>query len=289
MPTQKKIEQVAELRDRISRATITVGADYRGLRVQEMDQLRRRLREAGIEVRVVKNSLLKLAADQAEMSDLMEIVEGPTALALGYDEPTAAARAITEYAQTAPPTFALRGAYLDGQVVSADDLKQLVRLPAKPVMIAQIAGQLQSPLAGLLALLESPLRELASLLQATLSELPGLIEARAGQLEALGLPAGGPASAEAEAEVAPEPAEAPGEVAPAEEPAAAAEATPEAPEPEASAEEPPVKEPPAEEPAEPAPEAEQPTEETPPEPEEGPAGEQQTEQDSEEQTEEKEG
>jgi large subunit ribosomal protein L10 len=75
MPTQKKIEQVEELKERISRATITVGADYRGLRVKEMDALRRRLREAGIEVRVVKNSLLKLAADQAEMPVLIVILD----------------------------------------------------------------------------------------------------------------------------------------------------------------------------------------------------------------------
>lgn len=275
MPTQKKIDQVEELRERISRATITVGADYRGLRVQEMDQLRRKLREAGVEVRVVKNSLLKLAADRAEMPDLMEIIEGPTALALSYDDPAAAARAINEYAQTAPPTFALRGAYLDGQVVSAEDLKALVRLPAKPVMIAQIAGQLQSPLAALLGLLESPLRELTSLLQATLSELPGLIAARAGQLEAMGGPA------EAEPEAAEAPAEEPAE--PAAEAQGPTEEAPTEPAPEASAEEAeaPAEEAPAEEPAEPgAPEPEESTEEAPPEPEEGPA--EQTEPQSEE-------
>lgn len=183
MPTQKKIDTVEELKDLLIRATITVSADYRGLRVQEMDQMRRRLRQANVQVRVIKNNLLRLAADQSGLPDLMQIVEGPTALVLGYDDPIEAAKAVNEYAQSAPSTFAVRGAFLEGQAMSANDLKELVRLPPKPVMLAQIAGQLQSPLASLMGLLDSPLQEFSSLLQSTLSELPGLIEARARQLE----------------------------------------------------------------------------------------------------------
>lgn len=183
MPTQKKIEAVDELKRRIGRATIAVSTDYRGLRVQEMDQLRRRMRAANLEVRVVKNSLLRLAAEQTGVPELMQVVEGPTALVFAYEDAIEAAKAISEYAQSAPPTFAIRGAFMDGRVVSADDLRELVRLPPRPVLLAQIAGQLQSPLAGLVGLLESPLRELSLLLQSALRELPGLIEARARQLE----------------------------------------------------------------------------------------------------------
>jgi len=183
MPTQKKIGTVEELKQRISRATITISADYRGLRVPEMEQMRRRLRQASVEVKVVKNNLLRLAADQMGMPELMQVVEGPTALVLGYEDPIEAAKAITDYAQSAPPTFAIRGAFMEGQVISTEDLRALVRLPPRPVMLAQLAGQLQSPLAALSGLLDAPLRELASLLQSALSELPGLIEARARQME----------------------------------------------------------------------------------------------------------
>ena len=183
MPTQKKIDTVADLRDRLLRATIVVSADYRGLSVKDMDQMRRRLRAAGLEVKVIKNTLLRLAAQEADRSALMGIVEGPTALALAYGDFIGAAKALTEYAQGAPPTFALRGAFLDGQVVSPADLGDLVRLPPRPVMLARFLGQLQSPLAGLLGLLDAPLQELSLLLQSALSELPALIEARARQLE----------------------------------------------------------------------------------------------------------
>lgn len=184
MPSQKKIDLVEELKRLMEGATITVSADYRGLRVQEMNQMRRRLREANVEVRVIKNSLLRLAAEQMGMSGLMEIVEGgPAALVLGREDVIDAAKAVMEYANSAPPTFAIRGAFLDGQVVQAADLVGLAQLPPKPVMLAQLAGQLQSPLAVFTGLLDAPVRELASLLQSVLSELPGLIEARANQLE----------------------------------------------------------------------------------------------------------
>ncbi len=183
MPTQKKIDTVASLRERLQRASIVVSADYRGLTVKEMDQLRRRLRAGGVEVTVVKNTLLRLAAQEAGRPDLMRIVEGPTAVAFSYGDFIDAARVLAEYAQSAPPTFALRGAFLDGQLLSAADLRDLPRIPPKPVLLAQFLGQLQSPLAGLLGLLDTPLRELSLLLQAALSELPGLIESRARQME----------------------------------------------------------------------------------------------------------
>ncbi len=184
MPTQKKIETVAGLKDRLERASIVVSAAYRGLTVKEADQLRRRLRAGGLEVKVIKNSLLRLAAQGAGQPDLMSIVEGPTTLAFSYGDSVEAAKAVMDYAQDAPTAFAVRGALLDGRLVSPEDLRELVRLPAKPVMLANILGQLQSPLAGFLGLLESPIQEFSGLLQSALSELPGLIEARAKQLEA---------------------------------------------------------------------------------------------------------
>ncbi len=183
MPTQKKIDLVEQIKQHIERATITVSADFRGLRVKEMEQMRRHLRPANVEVRVIKNRLLRLAAGATGTPELMQVVEGPTALVLGYDDPIAAAKAITEYARSAPPTFAIRGAFMDGQPLSPDDLQDIVRLPPRPVMLAQFAGSLQAPLAIFVGLLESPLRELSSLLQSALSELPGLLEARASQLE----------------------------------------------------------------------------------------------------------
>src|SRR5438132_9494720 len=187
MPTQKKIETVADLKERIERATLLASADYRGLRVKEMVEMRRRLREAGLEVRVVKNTLLRLATNESGQPDLLEIIEGPTALAISYGDAIGAAKALSGYAQGAPAGFALRGGFMDGRVLSAQDLRDLVRVPPKPVLLAQFMGQIQSPLAGFIGLLDAPLRDLSMLVQSLLAELPGLIEARARQMEAAGI------------------------------------------------------------------------------------------------------
>jgi large subunit ribosomal protein L10 len=234
MPTQKKIDTVADLKGRIERATLVASAEYRGLRVKEMVEMRRRLREAGIEVKVIKNTLLKLAAEGAGEPELLEIVEGPTALALTYGDAIEAAKALSGYAQGAPQGFAIRGGYMDGAVLSAKDVRDLVRIPPRPVLLAQFMGQMQSPLAGFVGLLEAPLRELTGLMHSLLSELPGLVEARALQMEALGIGIAEPAAEEPAAEepAAEEPA--------AEEPAAEEQA----------AEEPAAEEPMAEEPTE---------------------------------------
>jgi large subunit ribosomal protein L10 len=183
MPTQQKIEQVAEIKDRLQRATIVFGADYRGLSVKAMQDLRSKLREGGIEVRVVKNTLLRLAAEAAGKPEIFEIVEGPTALAISYDDIIQAAKAITEYAGQAPAGFKIAGGYLDGAVLTADGIRELTRIPPRPVLIAQFMGTIQGPLANFVALMDSPLQEFSGLTRALLQELPGLIEARARQLE----------------------------------------------------------------------------------------------------------
>ncbi len=184
MPTQKKVDTVADLKGRLEKATMIVSTEYRGLRVKEMQDLRRKLREGGLEVRVVKNTLVKRAADELGEPDIVRIIEGPTALAIAYGDVIEASKALAAYAQTAPSTFAVRGGYLDGSVLSANDLKELVKIPPRPVLIAQFMGQMQSPLATFIGLLDAPLQELTGLFQSLLSELPGLVEARAKQLEA---------------------------------------------------------------------------------------------------------
>jgi large subunit ribosomal protein L10 len=173
---------IEELEERIARSTIAVGTDYRGLTVPEMDQLRRRMRAAGVELRVVKNTLTRLAAERAGKPTLSQLVEGPTALAFGYGDILAVARAFNEYLPTAPPAFAIRAVYLDGQVLSGRELGELARLPTKEVLLAS-ARPLQSPLATLAGLLQAPVAELARLLDAAANQLPSLLEARARQLE----------------------------------------------------------------------------------------------------------
>jgi len=183
MPTPKKEQMVEELRERIARSTIAVGADYRGLTVPEIVQLRRKMRSAGVELKVVKNTLTRLAAERAGKPVLNELIEGPTALAFGYGDIMDVARAFSEYLPKAPASFSVRGFYLEGQILPARELVELAKLPPKEVFLAQVAGQLQSPLATLAALLQAPLTTFAGLMQATQQELVALLETRARQME----------------------------------------------------------------------------------------------------------
>ena len=173
MPTPRKEATVAELQEIVSRSTITISANYPGLKVSDMTTLRRRMREVGVEVKVVKNTLLRRAAQQAGKPNLVEIVRGPTALMFGFSDPNEPARVITEYVRTARTSLALVGAYLDGQTLPAAGIAELASLPSRPQLLSQFMGGLQSPLATL-----------AGLISGTLREFAGLVDARATQLEA---------------------------------------------------------------------------------------------------------
>jgi len=173
MPTARKERILSELEELISRSTITISTNYRGMSVTDMMTLRRRMREAGVEVHVVKNTLLRMAAERRGRPDLAQIAEGPTALIFGFSEPNQPASAITEYVRSARTSLTVGGAYFDGQVLPAGGVAELASLPSRPQLISQFMGAMQSPLAVFSGLLDATLREFA-----------GLIEARSGQLEA---------------------------------------------------------------------------------------------------------
>jgi large subunit ribosomal protein L10 len=173
MPTEKKIQEVAELTETLSRSKVVIGADYRGLRVDEVTALRRQLRENGVSMHVVKNTLFLRAAEAAGMAAAGELADGPTALIIGFDDPIAPIKTVVEYQRTARNTFVARKAFLDGQVIPAAKLSELATLPPRDVMIAEFAGMLQSPITNLVYLL-----------QATLQEFSGLLDARAEQMGA---------------------------------------------------------------------------------------------------------
>ena len=184
MPTQKKIELVRDLRDRIERCVIAVATDFRGVTVAEMVQIRRFMREAGVEMRVVKNRLFMLAAKEAKRPEMAELVDGPTAVIFSYDDVTAPARAVTEYVRSSRNEFPMRMGVMDGQVLSSADLRELADLPPREVLIGQLAGALQAPIAGLTGLFNAMLANPAGrLLNDSVNTFAGLLESRAKQLE----------------------------------------------------------------------------------------------------------
>ena len=172
MPTEAKIQRVDDLKGRLERSSIAVAADYTGVSVNEMTDLRRRMRAAGIDITVVKNTLTYLASEAAGRPQVKEMVQGPTVMAFGYDDPQDVARALSDYIRTTRSTLAIRGAVMgDGPVLPPGDVNRMASLPPKSQVLATLMGQLQSPLQRLLGVLNGPLTSLDALLQARIRQL----------------------------------------------------------------------------------------------------------------------
>jgi large subunit ribosomal protein L10 len=171
---QKKQEAVDQLTEQIGRAQITVLADYRGLTVSDMAVLRGRLRDAGAEFHVAKNTLTRRAAERLGCDELVPYLVGPTGLAFGYGDPTALAKALTEYARVSR-IFAVKGGLLGNRVLPAADVGRLADLPSREVLLARVVGGVQAPIYGLVGVLGGTLRNLV-----------GVLEARRQQLEQAG-------------------------------------------------------------------------------------------------------
>lgn len=166
MPTrEEKAAVVAELAERMGRARAIVLTDFRGLNVGDMTELRRKLREAGIEYRIAKNTLIARAADAAQVQGITDLLVGPTALAFGYDDPVAPARVLVVFSRTRPEV-AIKGAVVEGRLMDADGVRALAELPSREVLLARVVGAFQAPVAGLVSVLQAPVRKLAATLEA---------------------------------------------------------------------------------------------------------------------------
>jgi large subunit ribosomal protein L10 len=184
MPTAKKLQIVEELREQITRSTIIIGAAYQGLRMSEMGALRRQLGAKGVQLRVTKNTLLRLAAAAAGKPAVAELAEGPTAVVFSYGDAVETARAVREYAQAAKNAFVPRRAFMEGRLLSARDLGDVASLPPRPVMLGRLVGGLQGPVSRLAQLLAAAIvHPTGQLLNSGLVQFTGLLEARAQQLE----------------------------------------------------------------------------------------------------------
>ncbi|HHV06783.1 MAG TPA: 50S ribosomal protein L10 [Firmicutes bacterium] len=165
MARPEKEAVVAELKDKFGRAQAVVLTDYRGLTVAEVTELRKRLREAGLEYKVVKNTLTRLAVNELVGEDLDPYLVGPTALAFSYEDPVAPAKILTEFAKSAK-ALQIKGALLEDEVIDSDAVKALADLPPYDILVAQLLGVLQAPVRGLVTVLGGPQRKLVYALDA---------------------------------------------------------------------------------------------------------------------------
>jgi len=172
MQRKEKEQVVAELAERLKATDTLIVADYRGLTVTEIGELRDQLVQHGARFSVVKNTLTRLAAEQAGTKDLLELVDGPTAIAFIDPEgdPVATAKVLSDVSK-ARDVLVIRGGLLDGKPITDADVKNLSKLPPADVLRAQLVGALAGSLTTVVGLFTAPLRDLVNLIDARITQL----------------------------------------------------------------------------------------------------------------------
>lgn len=162
---EAKKQVVDEIKERLEKIQGAVLADYRGLNVAEVTELRVKLREAGIEFKVLKNTLTRIAAHQVGLQDLDSYLEGPTAIAFGLEDPVAPAKILSDFAKT-HKALEIKAGILENKVIDADGVKALADLPSREVLLAKVLGAMQSPMYGFAGSLQGLLRNFVYVLDA---------------------------------------------------------------------------------------------------------------------------
>jgi large subunit ribosomal protein L10 len=145
---------VEEIADKFSRSTSAILYDYRGLTVEEVTELRKQFRDAGIDYKVYKNTLVKRALEQAGVEGLTDLMEGPNAIAFSYDDPITPAKIGSEFAKT-HKELELKAGIVEGEFFNETKVKELAAIPTREVLIAKLLGSLKAPVSNFAYLLQA--------------------------------------------------------------------------------------------------------------------------------------
>jgi large subunit ribosomal protein L10 len=171
MPSTQKIERVAELKEQIEGSAALLLTEYRGLTVSEITELRKALGEGGARFAVIKNTLMRRALEQTDAAELGSFFEGPSAVAFVRDDPVTAAKSVTTAAKKFP-TLVLKGGFVEGRVLSADEARSLADLESREVMLSKAAGLMKGEMSRAASMFQSAQARFLSLLEAFKGKLP---------------------------------------------------------------------------------------------------------------------
>lgn len=164
-PRAEKVESVAEIRAKLEKSHSVILTNYRGINVANMTKLRKNMREAGVDYKVVKNTLAKRALHDIGVTSLDKYLEGPTAIAFGVADPVTPAKVILNFAKDVKE-LEVKAGLLGKNFLSVDGIKALADLPSREMLLAKVAGCIASPLSTFASLLSAPLRNIAYGLEA---------------------------------------------------------------------------------------------------------------------------
>jgi large subunit ribosomal protein L10 len=165
MPTPAKAQSIDELTQKLRDSKGAVLLDYRGLNVSAITQLRRDLSGGDVEFQVAKNTLLRIAAERAQVDISPDLLTGPTAVAFGWSDEVTPARLLSEFARR-NRVVSVKGGIVGGRSVTAEQVGRLAELPPREILLAQLLGAFQAPVARALAVLQAPARQVAGLAEA---------------------------------------------------------------------------------------------------------------------------
>ena len=172
MPTQAKAEWIDELTDMLQRSKAGVLMQTQGMKVSEITDFRRKLGASRAELQVVKNTLLRIAAERAKVNGLDPILAGQTTIALGFEDEVSIAKLVTDYART-QKIIVIKGGILENRLISPAQVDSLAKTPPRNQVQAQLVGSIQGPVASLVNLLDTVARDLVYVLQARADQLGG--------------------------------------------------------------------------------------------------------------------
>lgn len=166
MPRPEKVNRVSELTEKIAESKSILLTDFTGLNVAEISELRNQLRESSIEYKVVKNTLTRLSVEQLGMKEILNYLDGPTAIAFGLDEPLAPVKIISEFAKKNNDKPMLKAYFLGGQLFQGAQIEELAKLPNQKVLLAQLVGTISAPMSNFVSLLRNLLQQMVIVINA---------------------------------------------------------------------------------------------------------------------------
>ena len=161
----EKVAKIAEIKELLSTSKCTILVDFCGLTVAQDTALRRKMREAGVHYNVVKNTLLRIAAQEVGIEGLEPSLEKNTAIAVAQEDPVAVAKIICDFAKE-NKELKVKVGVLDGKVIGADEIKALAALPPKEVLVAKLLGSMNAPISGFVNVLQGTIRNVVYALDA---------------------------------------------------------------------------------------------------------------------------
>lgn len=164
-----KSQNVEEIKEKIGKAQSVVLVDYRGLNVEQLTELRSQYRNANVDYKVYKNTMMRIAFKDLGLEDFNEFLKGPSAVAFGYDDPVGVAKITAEFAKT-NTKLEIKAGIVDGKVIDVDGVNSLASLPSREVLVAQALGGLNAPIQGFANVLQGTIRGLAIVLNAIAEE-----------------------------------------------------------------------------------------------------------------------